>query len=278
MSQLQLNRVSKEIIQHDEEALIPEQGLPRVVDDYFIQRLKQAEMEHASVDPRLYEGLRAMVKAEVLPLYAQFRLETARFRERKQRRNIWYYVLGTVGAFELLEAIATRGRSIAPQVLIPTALLYSFIGFIVYTAAQYIDDIQLARARRRLEKSIQGLETKAQVDSDYDQRRELLDDDVLRGEATEILTHYESAADFWRDYLKVREADPTLPAEVKKLNVPAFERFLRFHADGRCSEVARQQRFNRLFLEAHELFISRDRANYALNHLKQKPPTPTPSS
>jgi hypothetical protein len=117
-----------------------------------------------------------------------------------------------------------------------------------------------------------------QVDSDYDQRRELLDDDILRGEASEILTHYESAADFWRDYLKVREADPTLPAEVKKLNVPAFERFLRFHADGRCSEVARQQRFNRLFLEAHELFISRDRANYALNHLKQKPPTPTPSS
>ncbi len=269
MSQLQLNRVSKEIIQHAEEALIPEHGLPRAVDDYFIQHLKQAEMEHASVDPRLYEGLRAMVKAEVLPLYQQYRLETQRFRERKQRRNLWYYVLGTVGAFEFLEAIATRGRSIAPQVLIPTALLYSFIGFIIYVAAQYVDDIHLARARRRLEKSIEGLETRVQIDSDYDQRRELLDADLLRGEAAEILTHYEKPEDFWNDYLKVREADPTLPGEVKKLNVPAFERFLRFHVDGRSSETARQHRFNRLFLEAHELFVSRDRANYVTNHLKQ---------
>ena len=31
--------------------------------------------------------------------------------------------------------------------------------------------------------------------------------------------------------------------------------------------VARQHRFNRLFLEAHEVFISRDRENYVLNHL-----------
>jgi hypothetical protein len=32
--------------------------------------------------------------------------------------------------------------------------------------------------------------------------------------------------------------------------------------------VARQQRFDRLFLEAHEAFISRDRENYVMNHLK----------
>src|SRR5437773_37875 len=262
MSQLQLNRVSKEIIQHAEEALIPEQGLPRAVDDYFIQRLKQAEMEQAIVDPRLYEGLRTMVKAEVLPLYQQFRLETARFRERKQRRNIWYYVLGTVGVFEFLEMIATRGRSIAPQVLIPTALLYSFIGFIIYAAAQYVDDIQLARARRRLEKTIEGLESRIQIDSDYDQRRELLDADVLRAEAAEIVAHYENADDFWRDYLKVREADPTLPGEIKRLNLPAFERFLKFHVDDRYSEAARQHRFHRLFLEAQELCVSRSRASY----------------
>jgi hypothetical protein len=123
-----------------------------------------------------------------------------------------------------------------------------------------VDDIHLARARRRLEKSIEGLETRVQIDSDYDQRRELLDADLLRGEAAEILTHYEKPEDFWNDYLKVREADPTLPA---------FERFLRFHVDGRSSETARQHRFNRLFLEAHELFVSRDRANYVTNHLKQ---------
>ena len=61
----------------------------------------------------------------------------------------------------------------------------------------------------------------------------------------------------------------TLPAAVKSLNVPAFERFLKFHAEGGHSAVARQHRFNRLFIEAQEVFVSRDRENYALNHLNR---------
>jgi hypothetical protein len=274
MSQLQLNRVSKEIIRHAEESLIPEQGLSRAVDDYFIQHLKQAEMDHAIVDPRLYEGLRTMVKAEVLPLYQQFREQTARFRERKQRRTIWKYVLGTVGILEVLEAIVTHGRSIAPQVLIPTALVYSFIGFILYVAAQYVDDLQVVRARKKLEQSIEGLESKIKTDADYDQRRELVDAGVLHGEAAEIVSHYEKPEEFWRDYCRVREADPTLPGEVKKLDLPPFESFLRFHVEGRYSEAARQHRFNRLFVEAQELFVSRDRSGYVMNHLKAKPSKP----
>src|SRR5258706_11841753 len=121
MSQLELNRISKEIIQHAEEALIPEQGLTKVVDDFFIQRLKRDEMQHATVDARLYDGLRTMVKSEVLPLYEQYRQETNQFRQRRQSRKVWQYVLGTVGVCEILEAVLTRGRSIAPPVLIPTA-------------------------------------------------------------------------------------------------------------------------------------------------------------
>jgi hypothetical protein len=273
MSQLQLNKVSKEIIRHAEEALVPEKGLPRVVDDYFIQRLKQDEMQQAQVDPRLYEGLRKMVKAEVVPLYEQFRKDTWRVRERRQKRKVWQFVLGTVGVCEVLEAMLTRGRSIAPQIFIPTAILYSLIGFIIFTATQYIDDLYLARARRRLEKSIEGLEEKVQTDIDYDNRRQLLDTDVLRAEALEILTHYDKAEDFWRDYLKIREADPTTPTGMKSLNVPAFERFLKFHVDGQHSEVARQHRFNRLFIEAHEVFVSRDRDNYVLDHLKDSTKT-----
>ena len=100
MSQLQLKQISKEIIKHAEEAVVPERGLPKVVDDYFIQRLKLDEMQHAEVDSRLYEGLRTMVKAEVLPLSEQFRLETARVRERPKSSAIstsmvpghWEYV------------------------------------------------------------------------------------------------------------------------------------------------------------------------------------------
>jgi hypothetical protein len=211
-----------------------------------------------------------MVKAEVLPLYEQFLIETARNRERRQRRKLWQYVLGTVGFCEVLEAVVTHGRSIAPQVLFPSAILYSFIGFIIYTAAQYLDEIQLNRARSRLEKSLEGLERKVQTDADYDNRRNLLDTDVLRAEAMEILTQYERPEEFWRDYLRVREADPTVPAELKMLKVPAFEKFLRFHLDGQHSEVARQHRFNRLFIEAHEVFIGREREGYVPQHLKSK--------
>jgi len=272
MSQLQLKRISKDIIDHAEKAFVPEKGLSKVVDDYFVQRLKEDELQHADVDARLYEGLRKMVKAEVLPLYEQFRLDTARIRERKQRRKVWQYVLGTVGFCEILEAVLTHGRSIAPQVLIPSAILYSFIGFIIYTAAQYLDDLQLTRARNRLEKSFESLERKVQTDADYDNRRQLLDSDVLRAEAVEILTHYDRPEEFWRDYKKIREADPTVPSELKALNVPAFEKFLRFHLDGQHSAVARQHRYNRLFIEAHEVFISRDREHYVANHLKVKPP------
>jgi hypothetical protein len=273
MNQLQLKQVSKDILSQVEQSVIPARGLPKVVDDYFVQRLKEDELRHAEVDPRLYEGLRTMVKAEVLPLYEQFRLDTARIRERKQKRKLWQYVLGTVVVFELLEALVTHGRSIAPQVLIPTAILNSFIGFVVYTAAEYLDDLQLNRARHRLEKSIEGLERKVQTDADYDNRRQLLDTDILRAEALEILTHYTRPEVFWRDYVRVREADPTLPAELRALNLPAFERFLKFHVQGDLSSVARQQRFNRLFIEAHEVFLSRDRDHYVIDHLK----TPNPS-
>jgi hypothetical protein len=275
MSQFQLTRVSREIIDHAEKGLVSEKGLPKAVDDYFVQQLKQDELEHATVDAGFYEGLRNMVKAEVLPLYEQYRRDTARARERRQKRKVWQYVLGTVAAFEILEAVLTRGRSIAPQALIPTSILYAFIGFIVYTAAQYIDDLQLTRARRSLEKSLEGLESRVQTDADYDNRRQLLDADILRAEALEILTHYERPEDFWRDYQRVRAADPTVPGELRALNVPAFEKFLKYHVDGQQSPVARQHRFNRLFLEAHEVFISRDRENYVLNHLKNSDPKPS---
>jgi hypothetical protein len=270
MSQLQLKRISKEIIEHAEEALIPANGLPKVVDDYFVQRVKQEEMEHAEVDSRLLEGLRSVVKAEVLPLYQQYLLETSRFRERRHKRELWRYVLGTVGSCELLEAILTHGRSMNPSALIPTAILYSFIGFIIYTAAQYLDDLQIGRARKRLEKAIEGLEQRVQTDADYDHRRQLLDSDVLRAEALEILTHYQNPEDFWRDYLRVRQADPSVPTELNALNLPAFNRFLKFHVDGQYSSVARQHRFDRLFIEAHEVLLSRDREKYVLNNLQNR--------
>src|SRR5262249_30747392 len=214
-------------------------------------------------------GLRHVVKREVIPLYEAFRQQTARLRERRQKRRLWPFVLGTVGLCEILEALVTRGRSILPQVFIPSAILYTFIGFILYAATQYFEDLQVLRARKRLEKSIAVLEQRVRTDADYDNRRQLLDSDILRAEAMEILSHYERAADFWRDYRKAREADPTLPVEIQALRLPAFERFLKFHADSQFTSTARQHRFNRLFIEAHEVLVSRDREHYVMDQLNQ---------
>jgi len=268
MSQLELKRVSKEVIDHVEKSMVPDKGLSKAVDDYFIQLVKQEEMRRADINPKLYDSMRGLVRQEVLPLYEQYRRETARIRERRQNRKLWHYVLGTVAFIEGVEAILTRGRSMAPQVLIPTVILNSFLGFVIFAGAQYFDELLLRRARKRLEASLDNLEAMALTDLEYDDRRQLLDADVLRAEALEVLTHYTNAEDFWADYRKVREADPTVPAELRRLEARAFEKFLRFHVEGELSAAARQHRFNRLFLEAQEVFINRDRENYVLNHLK----------
>src|SRR2546421_960998 len=170
MSQLQLRKISREIFDRTEQSFVSDQALSRAVDDYFVQQLKHDEMHHAEVDARLYDGLRKLMQADVLPLYEEFRRTTAPIRERKEKRKLWHYVLGTVLVFETLEAVLSRGRSIAPQDPIPTAILNSVIGFIADNATQAIDDRRLDRARRRLEKSIEGLESKVQTDLEYDSR------------------------------------------------------------------------------------------------------------
>jgi hypothetical protein len=176
-------------------------------------------------------------------------------------------VLGTVVVLEVLAAVITRGRSLAPQSLLISSLVNSFLGLLLYTAAQYFDDRQLAAARRRLERSIQNFGHKLQTDIEYDQRRGLLAGDVLQAEALEVLARYTHPKDFWTDYRRAREADPITPAAVRQLNLPAFEPFLKPHAEGQLSSVARQDRFNRLFLAAHEAFIARDREGYVPQHL-----------
>ena len=274
MSQLQLKTISKDLIARADRGAVPTERLGEWFDDYFVGQLKQAEMEHAEVDTRLFDGLRALAKTDLLPLYQRYQREVDRIQQRRQKRKLWPYVLGTTVIFEVLEAVLTRGRSLLPQVLVPTAIFYSFLGFLVYTAAQYLDERQLQRARRQLETAIDGLDEKVLTDVDYDNRRELLQADVLRTEVLDILVHYSRPEDFWRDYQKVRESDPTTAAAVTALEAPGFEAFLKFHVQGAYSDIARQQRFNRLFLEAQEVFVSRDRAGYVSQHLKTFARTP----
>ena len=106
------------------------------------------------------------------------------------------------------------------------------------------------------------MDHKLLTDLQYDNRKKLSDSEVLRAEVLEILTHYSRPEDFWTDYRLVLQKDPATPADLKRLNLPAFEKFLKHHVDETFSAPARQNRFNNLFLEAHDVFISRDRENY----------------
>lgn len=275
MSQLLLQNVSREILDRAEESVVPAQQLGRLVDNYFVERLKQEELNHSAENTRLYDGMRGLLKAELLPLYTEYLATVERIRERKGRRRLWNYVLGTMVVLEIVTAIFTRGRSLAPQSLVVSGILNGLLGLLIYTATQYLDDQQIATARRRLEKSILHLGRKLQTDIEYDERRGILEGDLLQAEAMEVLSTYAIPDDFWRDYQRAREADPTTPAALQRLQLPAFERFLKDHAEGQMSSVARLDRFNRLFLAAHESFIGRDRENYALHHLRQHAPGQT---
>ncbi|MBK9139416.1 MAG: hypothetical protein IPM17_11755 [Verrucomicrobia bacterium] len=272
MSQLLLQDVSREILDRAEESVVPAPQLGRLVDDYFVERLKREELDFSHENARLYDGMRQLLKTELGPLYADYLATVGQIRETKGRQRVWHYVLGTVVVLEVLAAVVTRGRSLAPQVLLMTSVVNAMLGLLIYTATQYVYDRQLARARRRLEKSILLLGRKLETDIAYDERRGLLEGDVLRAEALELLARYAEPRDFWRDYQRAREADPTSPAALARLNLPAFESFLKPHTEGTLSSVARQDRFNRLFLAAHETFLARDREGYALRHLSAAAP------
>lgn len=277
MSQTLLQDVSRDLVERAEEASVPAAQFGRLVDAYFVERLKKEELEHAPENTRLYDGLRGVIRTEVLPLYEAYLAEVGRLRERKARRRPWTFVLGTVVGMELLGVLLTRGRSLAPQLLFVSALANGLLGLLIYAATQYVDDRRIASARRRLEQALVKLGSRLATDLEYDQRRDLLEGEMLPGEVLEVVGRYSDAAGFWRDYARVRQTDPTTTADVEALGLAAFAGFLRPHVEGRLSSVARQDRFNRLFLAAHEHFIRLDRAGYVPGHLASRSENrPTP--
>jgi len=275
MNDLRLKTVCKEIFDRAENGLVLEGGLPKLVDDYFIERVKADELAYAAIDPTRYEALRGQFKKEVLPLYEAYYQIRDRILERKQARRPTFYILGAIGALQVIDLVLTKGKSLLPQILIPTALAQGFIGFVIYALIQYKDDFILRRARRRLEHSLLGLDQRMDTELSYEERRRLMDADVLKGDAVAIVSQYEDPKQFWADYLRVRQTDPTTPSTLAEVCAPAFAQFLRSHLDGTCSAEARQTRFNHLFLLAQELFVAKDRRNYVIEHLQRRPPTKT---
>ena len=268
MTDLRLQKLCHELVERADTTLLPSTGFAKLADDYLVERLKEDEMRYAEVAPGLYEELRQLLRSEVAPLYEQYRRVCDAILERKHKRKLIYYVGGTIIVFELLEVILTRGKSLIPAVLIPNLLASSFVGFMVYLATQYIDDLFLTRARRQFLRSCQCLDQRVVTDAEYDNRRRLAEADVLKAETMEIISQYAGANEFWADYVKVRTLDPTTPNELRQLNLPPFEKFLKHHASGECSTFSRQNRFNQLFLEAHALYVAKDRERYALSTLK----------
>src|SRR5208283_3544121 len=111
---------------------------------------------------------------------------------------------------------------------------------------------------------------KQQVSDKYEVFRAYTGGDLLKAELQQLLASYRSPAEFWRDYSRVRRADPTTPEALRELGAGRFHGFLELHVGGTYSEEARRQRFDALFLLAHKAFILADRKNYVLDNLAEK--------
>jgi len=248
------------------------------IDDYFVTLAKQDEMNLLWIEPAYYQHLKFILNHEVLPLYDQYYAVRSKFLEKREQRRenkTWVkYCLWTIGLCELVEALVTQGRSLRPQMLFPTVAIEGLLGFGLYYLVNRRDDWILKAEKKKLLNSIREIDIKYEVAKRYETFREYSGGELLNAELQELLASYPSPEEFWRDYAVVRKADPATESELEQLKLPRFKGFLELHAKGTYSPEARQQRFNALFLRAHQAFIQNDREHYALGHLqgKFKPP------
>lgn len=240
----------------------------RVIQDFFVTRLKQDEMALGSVKPGYYAALQGLVIDQVLPLYDRFTQKKEAILARRTRRGLWKYVLGTIVVVEVVEFILTKGRILSPGLFIPSIILEAILGTALYYLATKKDEWEIRYARSLFFEGVKGLDQKLVVDQQYDAFKESSGSDALAlAEAVEIVSHYDRPDEFWRDYLKVRQADPMNRETQNQLGAPAFEPFLIRHINGVYNEVARQRRFDLLFCHAHQLFLERD-PQYVMNFLE----------
>ena len=147
--QLTLSSAAQDILERAETTLPPEGGFPCLVDDYFIEKLKEDEMKYSYVDHKHYEGLREIIQKEMTPLYNRYFKIREQIAARKQKRSLAGFVFGTIAVLELLELLLTKGRSLIPTILIPTVIMDGFIGFALYALIQYKDDMFAGFARKK---------------------------------------------------------------------------------------------------------------------------------
>jgi len=248
----------------------------RYIDDYIATMVKRDEMTTLWTDPAFYRQLKEAIFKELLPIYDQYVV----LRQKAQRtleKGTWTrYCLWTIGICLAIEALLTEGRVLRPQLLIPAAIIDGLLGCVLWYIANFRVLSELRRLKRRLLGSVQDLIRKQEISQQYDVFRTYTGGDLLSAELQQLLGSYATPAEFWRDYYKVRKADPTTEPQLKLLGVDRFKSFLQLHVQDTYSEESREQRFNALFLLAHKAFILADRKNYVLDHLNQKPRTKDP--
>lgn len=246
-----------------------------IVDDYFIELAKRQEMNMVFEKPGYYAALKSTVERDVLPLYEHYATAKRKILETRKNRTLTRYVLGTILVLQVVQLIFTRGRAMMPTVLFPSLAIEALIGMALYHFVRSQDQASLRAAQDTFFANAEGLDRRLLVDREYDAFKEMWGgQDALRAEVYELLSHYRTPEDFWRDYKTVRRADPMNDQQRKQLNIPAFDKFLQFHVSAAGTDQAREHRFNALFILASEMFVNAKGHEYVETVL----PTETPSA
>jgi hypothetical protein len=243
----------------------------RIIDDYFVELTKREEMDLGTVEPGYFYALKQIVRQDVVPLYDDYVRKREEIERRQTKRSPVWYVLGTIIGMETLEAILAKGKAFSPPMLVLSFVVEALIGFSIFGLAHLKDHRQISAAKNGLLQSLHHLDQRLIVDKQYASFKEMMgSDDLLRAEALEVIGQYADPNLFWRDYVRVRLADPVNKADCERLGIPAFTSFLKLHASSVYNEQAREHRFNGLFVLAHQAFLERDSEHYALDHLSRR--------
>ena len=243
----------------------------RIIDDYFVELTKREEMDLGTVEPGYFYALKQIVRQDVVPLFDDYVRKRDEIQRRQTQRSPVKYVLGTIVGIETLEMILAKGKVFSPALLILSFIVEALIGFSIFGLAHLKDNRQITGAKTGLLQSLHHLDQRLIVDKQYASFKEIMgSDDLLRAEALEVIGQYSDPNQFWRDYVRVRIADPVTKADHGRLGIAPFDSFLKLHADGVYNEQAREHRFNGLFVLAHQAFLKRDSEHYALDHLSRR--------
>ena len=239
----------------------------RFIDDYIATMVKREEMTTLWADPAFYRQLKAAIINDLLPIYDRYQSLRQKAEQKIQRTTWSRYCLWTMGICLGIEALLSEGRVLRPQLLIPAAIVDGLLGCAIWYLANFTALKELRELKRRFDHSVEELVQKQEVSDNYEVFRTYTGGDLLKAELDQLLASYHEPSEFWRDYYRVRQADPTTPQQLKELGIGRFANFLELHVGGTYSAESRAQRFDALFLLAHKAFILADRKNYVLNNL-----------